>query len=313
MTTWGIVATIKAADIDILRFVAYHLDAGADQVFIYLDQDARAARTALKTHPKCHVTLCDDDYWHTVHNARPEKHQVRQSRNASHAYANAQGLDWLMHLDVDEFLVCESEISNVLAALPAKTQTGRVRPMEALVPPKGTAVEAFKTFIPGGPERRRLVQSIYPTFGPYLKGGFISHLAGKMFTRTGHTNVRLRIHNAAQNGKVFAEEETLDQIALAHCHAQNWQHWQHMFAYRHAKGSYRAEMAPALPPEQGGMTLHMLFEYLKTGQETDGLRSFFDEVCADTPELRAKLEANGVLCLHNLYLSEKLSRHFPGI
>ena len=37
MTTWGVVATIKAPTTDVLRFAAYHLSLGADQVFLYLD------------------------------------------------------------------------------------------------------------------------------------------------------------------------------------------------------------------------------------------------------------------------------------
>ena len=37
---------------------------------------------------------------------------------------------------------------------------------------------------------------IYPTYGLHLNGGFLSHVAGKVFVRTGHDGVGLRIHNA---------------------------------------------------------------------------------------------------------------------
>ena len=41
-----------------------------------------------------------------------------------------------------------------------------------------------------------------------------------------------------------------------------------------------------------------------------GLRAFFNEVCADTPELRATLKAKGLLRLADLDLDAKVSRHF---
>ncbi|HEC71399.1 MAG TPA: glycosyltransferase family 2 protein, partial [Roseobacter sp.] len=42
-----------------------------------------------------------------------------------------------------------------------------------------------------------------------------------------------------------------------------------------------------------------------------GLRAFFDEVCADTPQLRDRLEAHGLLREINLHLPEHLATHFP--
>ena len=42
-----------------------------------------------------------------------------------------------------------------------------------------------------------------------------------------------------------------------------------------------------------------------------GLRAFFDEVCADTPSLRSRLQAHGLLSEVNLALDAALSTHFP--
>lgn len=313
MTRWGVAATIKAPARDILRFAAHHLEAGASLVHVFLDERNPKAFHPLKAHPLCRVTVCDEAHWHRVVGHRPEKHQARQSQNASLAYRRATGIDWLMHLDVDEYLVSEQPIAATLAALPMDCMTARVRPMEALAHPNdsGKDPSAFKAFLPNGPERLDIVLRLYPTFGAYIKGGFVSHVAGKVFVRTGQTDISLRIHNAFQGDQINPGLVELEDMALAHCHAVSWADWRAQHAYRHAKGSYRADLAPALPKDAGGITLHEVFAFLIKDQGEAGLRAFFDEVCADTPEHRARLNAQNLLRLHDLALERKLSTHFP--
>jgi hypothetical protein len=305
---WGLVSTIKAPPAEVLRFVAFHLQAGAHRIYIYLDAPNPLAYDALKAHPKCRVTLCDAPYW-AKHGNRPQKHQVRQTVNATHAYHRRAEVDWLIHMDVDEFLVSERNISAHLAKLPTESKTARIRPMEALSG-DGTA---FKAFIPNGPGRAALVRDLYPTFGTYLKGGFLSHLAGKVFVRTGLNDIRLQIHNAFQNDLALPGVDQLDGIDLAHCHAKTWEDWHAAYHYRLEQGSYRAELAPNRPRDKGGLSLHELFALIESEDGTKGLRAFFDEVCADTPSLRARLKAHGLLRKVDLDLTHALATHFPDL
>ncbi len=306
---WGIVATILAPAEELLTFAAYHLEAGAHRVHIYLDAPNPPAFKALKNHPKCRVTTCDDCWW-DKRKGRPDKHQVRQAMNASHAYNRKAEVDWLIHIDVDEFLVAERPVSDILSALPASIRAARARPMEALAGDN----TAFKGFIPGGPDRARLNQMIYPTFGDYLKGGFLSHLAGKVFLRTGQENVKLRIHSGFQNGEeIKSIDLPQDDIALAHCHAKTWEDWLAHYRFRLERGSYRSELAPNRPREKGGLSIHELFRQIEDHDGETGLRAFFDEVCADSADLRARLEAHGLLRKANLGLRNPLSTHFPNL
>ncbi|MGJ8615983.1 MAG: glycosyltransferase family 2 protein [Sulfitobacter sp.] len=309
MTTWGISSTIKAPVDEILRFAAYHLEKGAHRLFIYLDDDNQAAFDALKAHPKIRVTLCDDAWWQKRRKARPDMHQARQTTNATHAYRRRAEVDWLIHMDVDEFLVSDRPIDGILAAIPADHPVTRIRPMEAL---SGDAT-AFKRFIPGGPDRDRIVANLYPTYGLYTKGGFLSHLAGKVFVRTGLPDITIKIHNAFQNGEQIKGIDNQPGLDLAHCHAKSWEDWQASYRYRLTKGSYRAELAPNKPHEKGGLSMHQLFTMIEEEAGTAGLRAFFDEVCADTPELRKRLKQYGLLTEVNLDLSAALSTHFPDI
>jgi len=304
MTKWGIVATIKAAQIDVLNFAAYHLDQGAHRLYIYLDEPAPDTYDALKAHAKIRVTACDEAYWQKQGGKRPTKHQVRQTRNATHAYHRKAEVDWLAHIDVDEFLWPTKDIANILAGLPTNTLCARLHPIELLA--DGT--HAFKSYIPSGPERAALVEHLYPTYGAYLKGGFLSHVAGKLFVRIGLANISFRIHNVFQGDLMNPGEALLSQIELCHCHATSWNAWISAYRYRLSKGAYRADLTPA---KAGGVTLHELLVTLEAKGGDDALRGFFDEVAADSPNLRARLEAQGLLRACDLDLDSKRSAHFP--
>jgi hypothetical protein len=312
MQTWGIVATVKADAHTILRFVAYHLELGAHRIYIYLDAPCPEAQEALRNHPRTRVVRCDEGYWdrHNKGN-RPEMHQPRQTFNATRAYRRADDVDWLIHMDVDEFLVSKGQIASHLAALPAQIQCARARPMELLAGGDPQTGAAFKAFIPAGKQREQVVASLYPTFGQHLKGGFLSHIAGKIFVRTGIKGLKFRIHNAFLEGETNPDHIEMPEIDLAHFHALDWESWYAHFAYRHREGSYRAGLGPARSRDRGGITMHELFTLIHEDDGKVGLRAFFDEVCADTPELRARLERDGCLRLTSFPLDAALAKHFP--
>ena len=309
---WGIVATIKAETPAILRFVAYHFELGARRIYIYLDAPNEEAQEALRDHPKARVVRCDEGYWNRHNNGnRPAMHQPRQTFNATRAYKRAKEVDWLMHMDVDEFLVPDGQIASRLAALPDGTQCARARPMELLAGGDPQTGAAFKTFIPAGKQREQIVSNLYPTFGQHLKGGFLSHIAGKIFVRTGIEGLKFRIHNAFLNGETNPNHIEMPEINLAHFHATDWDTWQAHFTYRLNQGSYRADLGPARSRERGGITTHELFTLIREEEGIAGLRAFFDEVCADTPALRARLEAAGHLHITRFPFDTSLAKHFP--
>ncbi|WP_299687146.1 glycosyltransferase family 2 protein [uncultured Tateyamaria sp.] len=306
MARWGISTTILAPVDDILRFAAYHLELGAHRLYLYLDDDNAEAFKALKAHPKIRVQTCDTAHWKRLIGKHPARHQVRQTLNATHAYNRRTEVDWLIHMDVDEFLVPAHPLPDMLDRLPPDTRAARARPMEML----GGSHDAFKAFIPAGPDRHRIVAALYPNFGRYLKAGFVSHAAGKVFVRTGQPDISVQIHDALHNDVRLPATE-LVQVDLAHCHAASWEAWRAAFAYRLQKGSYRPEIKAALPPEDGGLSIHDMLSTIQAQDGDAGLRAFYDEVIGDSPDLRARLHAQGLLRLHDLSLGEHMRTHFP--
>ncbi|WP_135503410.1 glycosyltransferase family 2 protein [Roseovarius aestuariivivens] len=316
-TTWGVVATIKAPTTQILNFAAYHLDLGAHRVHIYLDEDDATARSALKRHPKCRVIHTDEGYWRRrrKHKGRPGGHQFRQTLNATHCYNRRPEVTWLLHADVDEFLLPSAPLTEQLDALPAETLSARVRPIEALAPDPSDPPPAGQIWCKGfarlQAKRREETNAIYPTYGDHLNGGFLSHVAGKVFVRTEETGISLRIHNAFRNKQIDADPPELATVRLVHLHAHSWEHWQNLYRYRLQHGSYRVGLKPAPMPDGAALNMHHLFSMLEAEGGETALRAFYDEVCTASPALRDRLARFGRLHAVTLDLDTKRARHFP--
>lgn len=281
--TWGLVATVKAPTREILDFAAHHLDLGAHRVFIYLDAPDPAAQAALRAHPKCRVILCDEDYWRRrKRRGRPARHQPRQSLNATHCLDRRPQVDWLAHVDVDEFLWPATPLGEQLGALPASAISARVRPIEALAPDPGdpppSGTRWFKSCALAQSRRREETDAIYPGFGPHLNGGFLSHVAGKVFVRTGLDGLSLRIHNALRHGVRDDAPALLPDTRLCHLHAERWDHWQARYRFRLQQGSYRPGLKPAPLSDGGALTLHALLASLEETGGDAALRRFYTEI-----------------------------------
>lgn len=303
---WGIVSTIKAPPRDIATFCAYHLRAGAHRLYIYLDDPDSDVFDMLKAHRRIRPTRCTDAYWRKQAGGRPDKHQVRQTKNATRAYHRKDEVDWLIHMDADEFLVSETPIARILGALPDDVLCARTRPMEALA---GDPT-AFKAHIYARDGRDEKMARIYPTYGAYVKGGFLSHVAGKLFVRLGQPELKLRIHNSFVDGVENPGQTELPQIDLAHLHAKSWEDWLAAYRYRLAHGSYRPDLGPNRSRKTGGVTMHELLTQIEAEDGEAGLRAFYDEMCVASPALLTRLDAEGALKRADLQLDDALRAEF---
>ncbi|WP_170325164.1 glycosyltransferase family 2 protein [Ruegeria arenilitoris] len=305
--TWGTVSTVRGPAPDILRFVAYHLDLGVDRMYIYLDEPNPKAFNTLNRHPKVEVRNCDDGFWANRQRERPERHQTRQTANASFKYRNTD-LDWLAHIDVDEFLWSSKPVRDHLQSVPSRTAAVRVRPIEALA----GGDDMYKAYIPSGPDREALVQSIYPNYGGFVLGGFLSHVQGKLFVRTGMKNLSFRIHNLFQDKALLPCKFELPGLELCHRHAPDWEHFLAHYHFRMERGSYQPGMSPNVPREYGGLNMNELLSWIEVEEGPDGLRAFFDEMSGADPEARTRLEDHSMVLHRPLDLEAKLRKHFPG-
>jgi len=288
--SWGLVCTTNAPLLDVARFVAYHVDLGCKRIYLFLDAPDPDVTALLENHPAVRLTVCDDAYWSDLGKERPEAHQLRQSFNATRALRTAEGdVNWLGHVDVDEFILCKTKFATQLKKVPDTAAGIRLLPAEALASPTpGFMPTHFKLRMVGAKANKALLDA-YPTFGSYVRAGFLSHTAGKVFARTGLGDTRLKIHRLRINGQDVTNVTELSDTYIGHLHATDWDSFRAKLDFRKTKGSYR--IRPDEPPKSVGR----LLAWLEDEEGEDGLRMFFEEMCLDSGDMRNRLKRNGLL------------------
>lgn len=184
MADWGICTTVKAPYAEVEAFVAYHLSIGAAHIWLHFDDPDDPAAAAFEGNPKLTVVKCDETYWINLLGSRPDAHQPRQAANMKRVYDTAP-LDWLAHIDVDEFIYSDEPIGSVLDT--ASDCMVRMRPWEAVHSPQGLPVfdaNLFRAPLKGKNLRQRWRQS-FRQYAPALRKGALSHVAGKPFFEQG--------------------------------------------------------------------------------------------------------------------------------
>lgn len=238
MARWGLVTTVKAPEDQILAFVAHHLSLGADRIWIYFDNPDDPAFDRVASLPKVTATRCTDSYW-AARGRRHERHQNRQARNARDAQGQCD-LDWLGHIDVDEFLHAPRSVGDILDDQPESSVAVRIEPFEAIHTPD-LPDDIFTARHFRGPLGARfgdLRSRIIEEYELLLPKGHLSHTVGKSFCRPKAPGVQLRLH------LVVRDKERLDipvhpELRLLHFHAQDRVSWQTALPFRLKRGAYQ--------------------------------------------------------------------------
>ncbi|MFD1193616.1 glycosyltransferase family 2 protein [Seohaeicola saemankumensis] len=298
---WGTVSLVKAPLARIAGFAAHHLDMGAHRLHIHLDEPHPEAAAFLSRHPGIEVTTCDATWWSGQKKPRMKAHQLRQAWVATQTYHRTD-LDFLAHVDVDEFILSATALTPALANLPADIAAVHLPPAELLA---GTT-DRFKLTPHHAGQEKAVLEDIYPNFGGHLRGGFISHREGKLIVRCGIPGTRLGLHALLLNGHPASNRLALPDVILGHAHAPDWDTFQQHLAFRMTQGSYRKT-------DDEVLGLRDILELLRDEEGEAGLRSFFTEVCEGTDRLMQALDAHGMLVRAPLDLDQKIKRVFGAI
>jgi hypothetical protein len=241
MATWSLVATVKAPEEKVLAFVAHHLSLGVDHIWLFFDDPTQPIPQVLANHARVTVTLCDDDHWTHACKKRPPQHQNRQTQNARLTYRALVTSDWIVHIDVDEFLLTPRPIAAILDETPEDTIAMRIEPFEAmhdpLLPDDIYTAREFRGAL-------RLDHWLYrrPVLGPYRKviiDGMLSHSVGKAIYRTRIPGLLPRLHAVMLNKEIIKPRSWQPEIRLLHFHAQDKAAWLAAVPFRMTKGAYQ--------------------------------------------------------------------------
>lgn len=257
MASWSLVATVKAPEEKVLAFAAHHLSQGAEHLWLYFDDPSQPISEPLARHPRVTVTLCDDAHWERVGKKRPPQHQNRQTQNARYTYRERVASDWIVHIDVDEFILAPRPIAEILDDTPAETIAMKLEPFEAmhdpLLPDDIYTSREFRGALrhEHWPRRRAAL-------GPYrkvIRDGMLSHTVGKVIYRTRVPGLLPRLHAVMVDKEFVKTPDWQPEMKLLHFHSQDKAAWLAALPFRMTKGAYQfrpelqAFLADASPEE----------------------------------------------------------------
>ena len=112
------VTTIKAPLQETLDFVQYHLYFGVDYMYLFFDDPDDSAISFLNDE-RILCTRCDKEHWSKLGISANASVQERQKANATYAFrlAGKSGIQWLAHIDSDEFLYSKKSLTTFFSEL----------------------------------------------------------------------------------------------------------------------------------------------------------------------------------------------------
>jgi hypothetical protein len=128
--------TLKAPRQEIVTFVNYHLDIGVDHLFLFFDDPTDESASIFNHDKRVTCIRCDGEHWQSLGIASsnimtiPEK-QTENSKIAIEL-AGKQKYDWIIHIDIDEFLYSFVNLKAELSSVCHSIDTVSYRPLEAI-------------------------------------------------------------------------------------------------------------------------------------------------------------------------------------
>lgn len=193
--TWGIVMTVDEPSPLVISNVAWHISTGAKEVHLYFDRVNDPVMNIVATLQKVRAVDCNDDYWLSVSTKRPDAQTKRQFINANDALKHCS-VDWLVHIDADEFLLQNSPIQHELRSLRETSVALHFDVRERVYTESSSSRSIFD-----GAFRSRshfpmsLDRSLFGELNRYLQRGLLSHCAGKTAIPT-NQDFLIGVHSA---------------------------------------------------------------------------------------------------------------------
>ena len=292
MVTWGVVATVKVPEEQVLAFIAHHLALGASRVWIYFDDPSDPAFSRVSRLPKVTAVRCTGWYW-AIRGGRREKLRNRQITNAIDAQRKCK-LNWLAHIDSDEFLHAPRPVADILAEVPAEVPNVLMDTFEAMhdpdLPDDIFTARHFRG--PLGPAHPALHAKVFGPMAEVVAKGNLGHIIGKSFCRIGVPGVRLGLHEVFI-GRTPLPRPFHPSLRVLHFHAHDPFEWRRLLPFRLTHGAYHYDAE------------NHLRTFLK-GASDAVIDDFYRHTMTLTPQKVAALQAADLLITTDLALRLKL-------
>ncbi len=282
---------------------------GAADVALYFDEPDDPAADIVEAIAGVTVVRCDTEYWRRIGGARPKFKVTRQFRNIRHAYATSS-LDWIAHIDADEFLRAPSGLEAAFQAFGrSRAFWMRIMPHERVwereVDESGLFSGIFRAPLPGGEVETDEVygpasELLYPV-------GMAGHQHGKPLTPT-HSDLEPGIHFSFINDPFFkgtrwrAPSVRATEVQLLHFSGLTMRH----FALKHLISA--VQILDGQTPQMNSRT-RIAISLLEAADPIEKSREWFEKYYVVEPEAAGKLASRGYLDRTELDLTAALRLH----
>jgi len=229
LVKFEVVAMVLAPEQHIATFVAHYRQRGADRIRVFFDGDA----ASIGPFEGAEIVACDDAFWRDLGMARPYGVENRQRAVYNHAYRQSAA-DWLLVVDVDEFILGDDAISDLLSSVEPERESVIFRSVEAVYSDRHDLSReygaAFFRKPYGRPYCSILPHLVYPGSGGCFTKGLLGHDMGKHAVRTGIADIVVDIHESKRNGEPLDAARNVPgrskkPLLLAHYDAISLEQW----------------------------------------------------------------------------------------
>ncbi|SFR98948.1 glycosyltransferase family 2 protein [Yoonia litorea] len=300
---WSVVATVDEPPALVQAFVAWHLHLGAQTIHLYCDNPDDPLPQTLAHLQQVVVVRCDAAYWQADGKSRPKRHQVRQVRNARHAYAACPS-DWLVHIDADEFLWPGSRVAETLASVAEETD-GLIVPVEERLhrpddPGHSVFEGAFRRPFRGPQHRGR---AIFGSDYDLTQCGLTGHAQGKAFARCGRDlSMSVHRHKRRDGSAPHLARPEPDELALLHFDGLTPLSW----VFKRARMLRALEKNDGMPPSE-----HRKAQTKALVDNPGKAEAVYQALKSATPEVEHLLRRHGLWHAPAFEVSTALARYFP--
>lgn len=186
----------------VAAFVDHYRAKGAGRIRVYFDA-AETPDAAVVGLAHGDLVACDAAFW-APRGGRPGAVEHRQRVVYAEAYSSLEA-DWLLVVDVDEFMLDGPDVGEVLSAAP-ETREAVIFPTVEAVWRAGDdltreygSVWARKSY--HGPCSDQFAALIYGGRGAFFVHGLLAHHMGKHAVRRGRPDLMVCIHESKRDGK----------------------------------------------------------------------------------------------------------------
>ncbi len=298
--TWSVVTIAREEPEVIRRFVAWHLDAGVERIFLYFDNPDDPCIDMVSHLDRVTAIPCTQEFWADLGAAPDDRFTMRQNRACLHGY-NAAPDGWVLNVDADELVLIEGRsVGEFLAAMPVDCRSVLIRPAEEVQTAETGNGRLFRQPMP-----KWMAKGVYGDLAPLMvrNKGMVGHSVGKSFVRTGLSG--LRGFKLRQHGWKLRKSDLIhDVIAgpkrdawLLHFFSRGYDDWRRKLDYRLTNVGFRMRMRTALKEARD--------------QGEDALRDIYKRLHSLTDDQLSTLGQGGFVKRLDLNVDEVIARYFP--